>query len=139
MVIARTGGGGAGSYEPTLVGTARHSATINIVPQFAGASFVAPPSLPSGCNGYSGTMTASTDTTNFHNYYNWTTAAVNAQCYDQHILRLTVPSNFSAWGTQSGTTTGPTIQTYGWLDNASCTINLALWDTSNTSVIFNWR
>src|SRR5581483_856276 len=128
-----TGGGGAGSYEPTLLGTARHSATMNIVPQFAGSTFVAPSSLPSGCNGASGTMTASTDTTNFHNYYNWTTAAVNAQCYYIYA-RLTIPSNFSAWGTQSGTTTGPTIQAYDWIDNASCTVNLALWDTSNSTV-----
>jgi hypothetical protein len=120
-----------GTLEPVLNGTARHVETINLSPEYAGATMTTP---TSGCSGYSGIMTSDMDPTNFHNYYNWTTTQPTNQCYDIWV-RIPVPDNFSAWGTQSGVTAGPTVSVYGeTTDTTNGTVNLSLWDTSNTSI-----
>ena len=124
----------AGTLEPVLNGTARHQKTIDLSPEFVNDTMTAPSSLPSGCSGTSGTMTSDMDTTNFHNYYNWTTTQASNQCYDIWV-RIPVPDDFAGWGTQASPTNGPTISVYGkTTDTTNGTINLSLWDTGNSSI-----
>ncbi|MGZ6004939.1 MAG: beta strand repeat-containing protein, partial [Candidatus Saccharimonadales bacterium] len=76
-------------YEPMLCGTARHTKTISLAPEYAGAVL-----YPDGSNN-SGTMTTGFDGTNFHTYYKWTTSQGTNQDFDI-IVRVPVPSGYSS-------------------------------------------
>jgi len=116
--------GGAFSITSTgenqLTGTARHQKTIIMPVEYAGAVLSA-----SGSNN-NGTLTAPFDATQVESYYNWTTAQGTNQNYDI-IVRIPVPSDFSAWNTS----TPITINDYT-TDLTNGTIVGTLKDTTNT-------
>ncbi len=124
------------SHEPTLNGTARHNANINLAPEYAGTTMTP----DSGCSACSGVMTSDNDiVTPFHNYYNWTTAVTTAiQHYDIWV-RVPIPDDFSGtsgWGTTGSPASAPTIKIYAKssdLTNSAITIQ-TMYDSSNTSV-----
>jgi parallel beta-helix repeat protein len=70
-------------------GTARPTRTIKLTPEFANSVF----SAISGSGANVGYMISDYDSTNHHNYYQWTTDQATAQDYDI-IVQYQLPSDF---------------------------------------------
>jgi hypothetical protein len=90
-------GGGSGGTQ-----------TVTLVPEFAGATYYA-----SGSNN-TGYMQSDYDSTNYHNYYEWSTDQSTAQTYDL-VVQYQIPTGYSSSGTWSAltevdSTTGTSIQ-----------------------------
>jgi len=99
----------AGTFEPILAGTAQHSKSIVLTPEYAGAVLDSAGDTAGATNcstSNSGTMTSGFQTgiTGFGNttqsYYKWTTAAGTNQCYDV-VVQVPIPSDFSAWASST--------------------------------------
>lgn len=83
-------------------GTAQHTKTITLTPEYAGAVLDA--SSDATCSSANnGTMTSGYNSTKPTNYYQWVSTLSSAQCYDV-VVQVPIPSDFSSW---SGT---PNIQ-----------------------------
>jgi parallel beta-helix repeat protein len=107
---------------PDYHGTARPTKRIAMSPEFGGAVL-----RGDGTNN-TGTMTTAFDATNFHNYYNWSTAQVANQDFDV-TARLPVPNDYS------GLTLSPQICFFGWSDDlTNGTISVTVNDTANAAV-----
>jgi hypothetical protein len=111
----------AGNFEPTLSGSARHTKSIVLTPEYAGAVLDA--SNDATCTAISnGTMISGLDLTNFTNYYKWTTSQGSNQCYDV-VVSVQIPSDFNAW------TAAPTVSAYT-TDKTNGTIKLEVRGTN---------
>jgi len=76
-------------------GTAQHTKTILLTPEYAGAVLDA--ASDSSCtSANNGTLTAGYDSTNRMNFYNWISTQTSAQCYDV-VVQVPIPSDFSSW------------------------------------------
>jgi hypothetical protein len=109
----------AGTYEPSLNGSARHQKSISLSAEYPGAVMT-----PTSSNGHTGSMTSDFDVTNFHNYYDWTSTVAGSD-YDIFV-RVPIPADFSAWNGVG------TVNVWGTVLGDSVTF--AVWDTANASV-----
>ena len=88
--VTFTGTGGL-----VATGTARHTKSIILSPEYAGAVLDA--QSDSACSSAAnGTMTAGYDSANRTNYYNWTSTQTTNQCYDV-VVQVPIPADFSSW------------------------------------------
>jgi len=79
----------------TAFGTARHTKTILLPAEYAGAALDA--LSDSSCSSAnSGSMASGFDTTSRQNFYSWTANTSGTQCYDV-VVQVPVPSDFAAW------------------------------------------
>jgi hypothetical protein len=97
--ITMGNGGNTLSFTPSggivAAGTARHTKTLLLTPEYAGGVLDA--LGDASCSAaFSGTMTSAYDGTNRMNNYNWTSASGSAQCYDV-VVQVPIPNDFSAW------------------------------------------
>ena len=76
-------------------GSARHTKTILLTPEYAGAVLDAS-NDPNCTSTNNGTMTAGYDGTNRMNYYDWTSSQSTGQCYDV-VVQVPIPSDFDGW------------------------------------------
>lgn len=131
-VVIGTGGNtvtfSGSTGEPTLAGTARHTRTIKLTAEYAGAVLDAQNDTAGGTNcstSNAGTMTSGLDWTNHQNYYDWTSTNASTQCYDV-VVAVPLPADFSAWAASNPIS----VQTY--VDStANAILNYDLHDTSN--------
>lgn|GEM_PF-5882032 len=115
----------ANGFQPILSGTARHTKTITLNAEYAGAILDA--TNDATCSSVTaGTMTAGNDLTNRMNYYNWTATSTTAQCFDV-VVQIPIPSDWSAWSS----TTPFSLQTYS-SSTANTGINLEVRDSSGS-------
>ncbi len=125
----------AGTYEPVLNGSARHTRMMTFVPEYPGAVLTGDGANNTGtmtsdfCSGSSlrnipsasNPCAASVE----HNYYTWVTTSQN----DYDIwLRWQIPSDFSDFAASSP------ITMYGWRTDstATTTVDLSLYNASGT-------
>ncbi|MDB5170815.1 MAG: hypothetical protein JWO35_509, partial [Candidatus Saccharibacteria bacterium] len=110
----------ATTHELTLAGTARHTTTVNLIPEYPGAVLTGDGSNNLGtmtsdfCSGSSRlNIPASSNpcgSAEEHNYYSWTASATND--YDIYV-RYQLPSDFAAFSASNP------ITMYGWATNTS--------------------
>jgi parallel beta-helix repeat protein len=120
-----------GTTGIVLAGTARGDKTINLSPEFPGATFTGTGTgnLASdfcSATGRLGVNTAAcTVSGEEHNYYNWTTTASGAQAYSIYI-RYRIPKDFSSASLAN-------LYMYGWrAGGTSDTVDLALFQANGT-------
>ena len=106
----------AGTREPTLNGTARHTKNLTLTAEFAGAV------LDADGSSNTGTMTAAFEATQRFGYYKWVTGQGTAQDYDI-VTTVPVPDDYAAW---TGT---PTFFAYG---SAGSSMSVTVLDTAGT-------
>ncbi|MEJ0073087.1 MAG: hypothetical protein WDN27_03340 [Candidatus Saccharibacteria bacterium] len=106
-------------------GTARHTKTIALTPQYAGA--VLDSGSDSACTtANSGTMSTGYDNTNNTTFYDWAPGAALTQCYDL-VVRVPIPTDFDGWTSS----TPLSISTYS-ADHTTGTVKIDARDTTNT-------
>jgi len=128
---------------PTYSGTARPTRTVNLIPEYPGATFTPDGSSNTGsvttdfCSDLRAVNTAATptntspcdsDLSEEHNYYTWTSTSAT-QDYDIWV-RWQVPSDFSGWDTLTNA-----IQVYGWRTDATTNVvTVSMFDTAGAAV-----
>jgi len=117
------------THQITLNGTAQRAKNVVLPVEYAGATLYA-----DGTNN-NGSLTAPYDLTQNENYYKWTTAQATNQDYDI-IVKIPVPSDFSAWNTTLGASV--ITVTTKTSDTTNGTITALLKDTAGTAVT-NWN
>ncbi len=83
----------------TAYGTAQHTKSIVLTPEYIGAVLDASNDTGGTVNcstNNNGTMTSGLDLTNRMNYYNWTSGQAGSQCYDV-VVQIAIPSDWAAW------------------------------------------
>ena len=133
----------------TLNGTAQHTRTITLTPEYAGAVLD-----NGGQSNDIGTMTAGFDSTiaNFsgsawingagESYYNWTTSQGTNETYDV-VVRVPLPSDWSGWNgtypisidTRASTTSGSTVSAFLFDTNGSAESS---WNSCSVTVNTVW-
>jgi len=117
------------SSGPTYSGTARISKTVTLQPEYPGASL----SVDDGTNN-TGAMTSDVDTSNWRNYYEWSSSEAALNDYSV-IVRFTLPADFSAWEASNAILIRYITEAVGTADNAvSARINNED-DTPGTPVV----
>jgi hypothetical protein len=124
------------------IGTARNVRTVNLVPEYAGATITGDGTNNVGtmtsdfCSGTSHLSIPSTSNpcaaTEEHNYYSWTAQATND--YDIYV-RYQMPDDFSAFSTSGGTVadaSNRSIKMYGWRTASTESVQLSVYNSSAT-------
>lgn len=121
-------------------GAARNAKTINLIPEYVGATLngtgigTMTSDFCSGSGKRSVNTSVCTVSTDEHNYYNWTTSQGSAQTYTIWV-RHQVPSDFSAFSTSTGTladTSNHSIKIYGWGSNSNNTAQVSFYNAAGT-------
>ncbi|HUY53090.1 MAG TPA: hypothetical protein VMV24_00745 [Candidatus Dormibacteraeota bacterium] len=107
----------------TYAGNARHTKYITLRPEYGGAVL-----SNNVWNSLSdiGTMVAGFDTTQYENYYQWTTLQSTNQAYDVAVS-IPIPTDFSAWSS-----TTPITVDVKTSDITNGIVNAKLYDTNKT-------
>jgi hypothetical protein len=125
--------GATGNVTSAGAVTSLHS--IGLVPEYDNAALIA-----DGADNF-GTLTLEYDSSNYHNYYEWTTNEPSAQDYDI-VIRYRLPEGFSSFDATApiklfnkvSDATGNTDVTVTMLDTANASVTLGTGaDLNNTS------
>lgn len=124
----------ASTFEPVLNGTARHTKTVTLAPEYPGAVMTGDGTSNTGtmtsdfCSNVGSLVLDSADCAtsgDTHSFYSWTSTGAND--YDIYI-RYRMPSDFSAFSASNP------ITMYGWRTDSTATteVDLSLYQANGT-------